>query len=121
MLMIDTTPLARIGAFEIVEEHKLVRWTDGSSAALHFVHNAESIDGTYLALQILTPNSAWFVFPVMPICPALANGMREHHRNDWSGLIYFELRAAFENADELHRAVLDWQAREAVRQMRRGA
>jgi hypothetical protein len=108
-MLIDTTPLARIGRAEILAEHKLVRWPDGSTAAVHQVRHPDAMDGTHLALQIAPlparQPGAWFVFPVMAVCPPLAE----------------DLRAQFDGADALHQAVMDWQAREAVGAMRRAA
>lgn len=119
-MLIDTTPLARLGAAEILAEHKLVRWPDGSTAALHFVHHAQQGDGTHLALQ-RGPGAPWFVFPVAALCPPLEHDLRTHHRHDWPGLVYYQLRFEYEGAAALHQAVLDWQAHEAVRCMRRAA
>jgi hypothetical protein len=120
-MLIDTTPLAHVAGADILAEHKLVRWPDGSSAALHQVRHPEHMDGSHLALQIAGPRGAWFVFPVAAVCPPLAEDLRTHHWHDWPGLVYYQLRTHFDGADHLHSAVLDWQAREAVRAMRRAA
>lgn len=117
-MLVDTTPLIRIGPAEVLAEHKLVRWPDdGGSAALHQVRHAQAMDGTYLALQS-QPGGAWLVFPVQAVCPPLAEDLRSHHWHDWPGLVYYQLRAHFGSAGELRAAVLDQQAHAAVAGMR---
>lgn len=120
-MLVDTTPLIRIGPAEVLAEHKLVRFFDGSTCALHQVRHAQALDGTYLALQMprqAGDGGAWLVFPVQPICPPLAEDLRRSHWHDWPGLVYYQLRASFASADELRAAVLDHQAEAAVEGMR---
>jgi hypothetical protein len=116
-VLVDTTPLIRIGPADVLAEHKLVRWPDGSTQALHQVRHAQAMDGTYLALQN-PPGGAWLVFPVHPVCPPLAADLRRSHWHDWPGLVYYQLRACFGSAGELRAAVLDQQAQAAVAAMR---
>lgn len=116
-MLIDTTPLIRIGPAEVLAEHKLVRWADNSTAAIHQVRHEYAADGTYLATQ-LSPSGAWLVFPVQPVCPPLAADIRAHHWHDWPGLVYYQLRANFDSADALRAAVLEQQAHAAVANLR---
>lgn len=119
-MFIDPTPLATIGPATVLAEQIRVHWPDGSHIAVHRVAHAGERDFTHLALQ--EPRSgAWLVFAAAHVDLHLAEDLRIHHWADASGLVYWNLRLHFANADALVAAVLQVQAERAVAALRRVA